>query len=410
MTEVQSPPFHERLLSKQAQGVRSWLPASAAPPSVPLLILAGGVPDPAALPFAAIAEATSAVMSQEEEAKLALQYGGPQGPPPLRQELAAWIGSTEGIELTREHFMLTNGSAQALDNVCRAFLDSGDAVIVENPSFSGSIRSFRGPGAIIHGVALDEKGMVTEALRETAEAVRASGAPLKLIYTIPNFHNPAGVTMTLDRRRELVEIAREYGAIIVEDAAYDGLRFDGEDLPSLYTLAGGEGVIRIGTFSKIIATGLRLGYSQADPEVVKALINLRFDMGTSPFLARMVVELMRDGTMERHRQEMIDLYRSKRDAMLAGLEEHCADYCSWSRPEGGFFIWLELKPGHTSQEVSSAAYREGSVVVPGDSFFSDEDRDNFVRLAYSYIALDDIPEAIRRLGVALQKTYEASAA
>ena len=233
----------------------------------------------------------------------------------------------------------------------------------------------------------------------------ADGRRLKLIYVIANFHNPAGVTMTLERRKELVEIAREAGALIVEDAAYDGLRYDGEDLPSLFTLAGGDGVIRIGTFSKIAATGLRLGYSQATPEVIGSLVNMRFDMGTSPLVARVVAELMRKGALERHRLAMVDLYRRKRDVMLAGLEEHCSAYCTWTQPEGGFFIWLELRPGHTGQEVSSAAYAEGAVVVPGDNFFADEDHDNFVRLAFSFIALDDIPEAIRRLGVALEKLY-----
>jgi 2-aminoadipate transaminase len=385
--------------------VRSWLPASAAPPAVPLLILAGGVPDPAELPFAAISEATRAVMDNLDDRHLALQYGGPQGPPPLRQELAEWIGKIEGIELTREHFMLTSGSAQALDNICRAFLDPDDAVIVESPTFSGSIRSFRGQEAVIYGVALDEKGMVTDQLRSVVERVGNDGRTMKLIYSIPNFHNPAGVTMTLERREKLVKVGRDAGALIVEDAAYDGLRFEGDDLPSLFTLAGGEGVIRIGTFSKIIATGLRLGYSQADPEAIQALVNMRFDMGTSPLTARTVVELMRDGTMEEHRKRMVDLYRRKRDVMLEALEEHCAEYCSWSRPEGGFFIWVELKPGATAQEVSKVAYAEGAVVVPGDSFFCDEDCDNFVRLAYSFIALDDIPEAIRRLGLALQKAY-----
>lgn len=405
MTETTTRSPHEKLLSRRAQSVRSWLPASAAPPAVPLLILAGGVPDPAELPFAAIAEATQAVMDNPDDRHLALQYGGPQGPPPLRQELAEWIGQLEGIELTREHFMLTSGSAQALDNICRAFLDPDDAVIVESPTFSGSIRSFRGQEAVIYGVGLDDKGMLSDELRSVAERVGNDGRALKLIYSIPNFHNPAGVTMTLERREELVKVGRETGALIVEDAAYDGLRFDGEDLPSLFTLAGGEGVIRIGTFSKIIATGLRLGYSQADPEAIQALVNMRFDMGTSPMTARTVVELMRNGTMEDHRRRMVDLYRRKRDVMLEALQEHCAEHCSWSRPEGGFFIWLELKPGATAQEVSKTAYAEGAVVVPGDSFFCDEDCENFVRLAYSFIALDDIPEAIRRLGVALQKTY-----
>ncbi|HET9199650.1 MAG TPA: PLP-dependent aminotransferase family protein [Dehalococcoidia bacterium] len=405
MTETTTRSPHEKLLSRRAQSVRSWLPASAAPPAVPLLILAGGVPDPAELPFAAIAEATQAVMDNPDDRHLALQYGGPQGPPPLRQELAEWIGQLEGIELTREHFMLTSGSAQALDNICRAFLDPDDAVIVESPTFSGSIRSFRGQEAVIYGVGLDDKGMLSDELRSVAERVGNDGRALKLIYSIPNFHNPAGVTMTLERREELVKVGRETGALIIEDAAYDGLRFDGEDLPSLFTLAGGEGVIRIGTFSKIIATGLRLGYSQADPEAIQALVNMRFDMGTSPMTARTVVELMRNGTMEDHRRRMVDLYRRKRDVMLEALQEHCAEHCSWSRPEGGFFIWLELKPGATAQEVSKTAYAEGAVVVPGDSFFCDEDCENFVRLAYSFIALDDIPEAIRRLGVALQKTY-----
>ncbi|MPZ22523.1 MAG: aminotransferase class I/II-fold pyridoxal phosphate-dependent enzyme [Dehalococcoidia bacterium] len=405
MLETTQAPHHW-LLSKRSRQLKAWLPASAAPPAVPLLILAGGVPDPGHLPFADIADATSALMEDEQDRATALQYGGPQGPVPLRQELADWIGRIEGIELSKDHFMLTGGSAQALDNICRAFLDPGDAVIVEDPSFSGSIRSIRGQDVEVVGIPLDDKGMLTDQARSAAESIRASGKRLKLIYVIPNFHNPVGVTMSLERRRDLIAIARDHGALIVEDAAYDGLRFYGEDLPSLYALSGGEGVIRMGTFSKIIATGLRLGFSQATPPVIESLVNMRFDMGTSPFTARMVVEMMRNGSMEEHREKMVELYRRKRDAMIEALAEHCGEYASWSQPEGGFFIWVELKPGASSQEVATAAYEEGAVVVAGESFFCNEDNHDHVRLAYSYIALEDIPEAIRRLGAGMKKVYD----
>lgn len=391
------------LMSARARAMQESEPASAAPPTVPLLSLTGGVPDPRGLPFAKVAECVAAVMDMPGDREASLQYGGPQGPAALRQALAERLSPLEGVELSAGHFTITSGSAHGLANVCATFLDPGDVVIVESPSFGASLRTIQYHQGELVGVGLDADGIRSDEAAEAVVRARAAGKRVKMIYVIPNFHNPTGVTMSLPRRQELLAIAREAGALIVEDGAYDGLRYEGEELPSLFGLAAGEGVVKLGTFSKQIATGLRLGWNLAAPEVVRALVSMRFDMGSSPFTSRFVLEYLRRGYLDEHLPRMIDLYRRKRDLMLAALEEHCSPYCRWQRPEGGFFLWLRLREPR-AQEVVDAAYHEGVMVVPGNWFFADgRDPGDCVRLNFSYVAEEEIPEAIRRLGVAMRK-------
>jgi DNA-binding transcriptional MocR family regulator len=392
------------LLAGRTAAVRSTAPASAAPPSVPLLTLTGGLPDPEALPRDELAEVTRLILARE--GREALQYGGPQGFPGLREVLAERASRREGVELTADNFMLTSGSAQALANFCFTFVDPGDPVIVENPSFSGSIRTILAHQADVIPVPVDREGLRTDALAEVLERLASQGRRAKFIYSIPTFHNPTGSTMTPARRRELLELAARHRVLILEDDAYGDLRYDGEPVPSLYALSGGEGVVRIGTFSKTLASGLRLGWTMARKEYVDALVRMRLDMGTNPFVSRVVAEYAASGRLDRHVARMLALYREKRDTMLSALERYCARWATWERPEGGFFLWLRLAPGADAWQVVRTGQELGVSTVPGPPFYCDGNGAEYVRLAFSYVALQDIEEAVRRLGAAMERVFE----
>jgi 2-aminoadipate transaminase len=397
----------EQSLSRrvQAAGPAYWgAGASAAPLPVPSIALTGGVPDPESLPSDDLAEAARVVL--EREGRLALQYGGPQGFPGLREWLAERVGRADGLSLGPENITITNGSAGALANVCETFLDPGDVVMAEAPSYPGAMRTIQAQGARVEGVPVDAEGLRPDALAETVEALSRRGARPKLLYTIPNFHNPTGFTLSLERRRAVLEIARRHRVIIVEDDAYGEIRFEGERVPSFFALSEGDGVLKVGTFSKTLATGLRVGWVAAAQEATDALVRMRFDMGTSPWVQRLVAEYVSAGHLDRHVPQVVEIYRRKRDAMATALTEYCAPFVRWRLPSGGFFLWLEMdrqvQPSATGR-LREAAAQEGVAYVSGDTFFVDRSGSQFIRLAYSFVAEQEIDEAIRRLGRALER-------
>ena len=397
----------EQSLSRrvQAAGPAYWgAGAAAAPPPVPPIALTGGVPDPESLPFDDLAEAARIVL--EREGRLALQYGGPQGFLGLREWLAERVGRADGLSLGPENITITNGSAGALANVCETFLDPGDVVMAEAPSYPGAMRTIRAQGARLETAPVDAEGLRPEALAETVEALSRRGARPKLLYTIPNFHNPTGATLSLERRRAVLEIARRHRLLIVEDDAYGEIRFEGERVPSFFALSGGDGVLKVGTFSKTLATGLRVGWVAAAQEATDFLVRMRFDMGTSPWIQRLVAEYVSAGHLDRHLSQVVEVYRRKRDAMVAALEEHCAPNVRWRLPSGGFFLWLEMDRRVQPSAIGGlreAAAQEGVAYVSGDTFFVDRSGSQFIRLAYSFVAEQEIEEAIRRLGRALKR-------
>jgi 2-aminoadipate transaminase len=399
----------EQSLSRrvQAAGPAYWgAGAAAAPPPVPPIALTGGVPDPESLPFDDLAEAARTVM--EREGRLALQYGGPQGFLGLREWLAERVGRADGLSLGPENITITNGSAGALANVCETFLDPGDVVMAEAPSYPGAMRTIRAQGARLETVPVDAEGLRPEALAETVEALSRSGARPKLLYTIPNFHNPTGATLSLERRRAVLEIAQRHRLLIIEDDAYGEIRFEGEGVPSLFALSGGNGVLKVGTFSKTLATGLRVGWVAAAQEATDFLVRMRFDMGTSPWIQRLVAEYVSRGLLDRHLPQVVEIYQRKRDAMTAALAEHCAPYVRWRPPSGGFFLWLETGRRVKPEALREAAALEGVAYVSGDTFFVDRSGSQFIRLAYSYVGEQEIEEAIRRLGRALKRAQTGS--
>lgn len=409
-----APFFDPSLLSRRAatmgvgvQWSRGYRPTEPVPgkgeaPVQPIM-LTGGLPDDQELPADLLLEAVETVLRRET--RFALQYGGTQGAPSLREWLAAQHARRDGLPVGPEHISLTNGAAGALANACDAFVDPGDAVLVEAPTFPIFVRAARAAGADIIGVPLDADGIVPADLERALEQTRAAGKRPKLLYTIPNFQNPTGATMTLERRQVVVDLCHRYGVVILEDDAYGDIRFEGDRLPSLFSLAGGEGVVYVGTFSKTIAPGLRVGWALASREIIDAMVNTRFDMGASPFVQRVVAEVCVSGKLGQHVPRVVALYRRKRDAMLSVLDERCSRYARWNVPAGGFFLWLELAEGVDPEALATAAADEGIAYANGAAFYPDSRSggERFIRLAYSQVPESDISEAIMRLGRAMER-------
>jgi 2-aminoadipate transaminase len=385
MTTTPTSPFEE-LLSSRARIPRPAAPSAGAA-SGASYAFGGGRPDPASFPYREVVEATARMM--ETEGPDAITYGDPQGYPGLRELVCRKYELYEGLEVEPANIQVANGSGHALSLAFGAFLDPGDPIIVEAPTFSGTLASIVRHGPEIIGVPVDREGMDTAAVREALEALRTQGRHCKLIYTIATFQNPTGHTMSLDRRRELVELAREYGTLILEDDAYGELRFEGDWVPSIYSLDPDGHVIRSGTLSKILGAGMRIGWLCAPKAMIPALQGFNFGGGPSPFTSRVATYYLRDYLAD-HVALLRDVYRVKRDAMLRGLREVLdGTDAEISHPEGGFFIWVKLPSGTDRAKLSELAAAAGVQYRAGSQFFPyGRGGDEYIRLAYSY----DSPE------------------
>jgi 2-aminoadipate transaminase len=270
-------------------------------------------------------------------------------------------------------------------------------------------------GAKIECVPLDDDGIVVEALEELLQDIDRRGDRAKMLYTIPNYHNPTGSTLSVERRHRLLDLCERYDILIVEDDAYGEIGFE-ERLPqSLYSMSQGRGVIKIGTFSKILATGLRVGWCQATPPIVDALLATRFDMGISPFVIRTINRFAADGQLDDHIHMLRGLYHRKRDVMLNELRERVGDMAEWTDPKGGFFLWMKLRDDIDPTALAQNGREEAVAFVGGRGFFADmtagdvptrgwsQGQSQHIRLAYSYTAESEIPEGIRRLAKAMDR-------
>jgi len=381
----------EQLLSSRAQLGRQT--TSGVWPTAPTKYeFGGGKPDPGSFPYDAIVEATGRMMAAE--GAQALTYGEPLGYRGMRELIAHKHELFEGLKV---------GSGHALSLVISAFVDIGDAVICEAPTFSGTLNALRRHGADLHGVPIDDEGIIVEAVRAKLEELRRAGRPCKLIYTLPTFHNPAGPTATVARRKALVAVAQEYGTMILEDDAYGELRFEGETLPSLYELDESDGVIRAGTFSKTLGAGMRLGWLLTPQAILPSLQAFNFGGGVAPFTSRVATYYMRDH-MESHVAKLIDVYRAKRDAMLQGLWEvlEGTDVVI-SRPTGGFFIWIKLPEGTDTQKLGTLAREAAVGYVPGNNFMPNGGAERYIRLAYSYESEENCHSGARYLASAIRE-------
>jgi len=378
-----------------------WWQGELPPPPVKPIMLTGGVPDPSSLPIDDLIACNEKVL--REQGTYALMYGGPQGYAGLAEWLAKRAHAQEGLELGAENFVITCGSAGGLENICETFLDPGDVAIIERPTFAGSLRTIISCLPEIAGVPVDDDGLRPEALSETLAGIRAAGKRAKILYTISNFHNPAGSTLTIERRKQIVDLCRDAGVLIIQDDAYGAISFDAEPHPTMFSLAGGTGALLLGTFSKTLATGLRIGWIMGEKPVIDAITRMRFDMGVSPWTTRVITEFCESGRFDAHLAQVIEIYRRKRDAMLAALDERCARYARWSVPKGGFFLWLQLAEGVDPERLRYTANEEAVGYVAGSAFFDDRGGADRVRLCYSNVDESDIREAIMRFGRALER-------
>jgi 2-aminoadipate transaminase len=366
------------------------------------IVFGAGIPDPDTLPWEQLAAAARRVL--EQDAPGALRYGGLQGDVVLREWIAGRLNQQEDAGVGPDNFLLTNGSGQAIQMISSAFIQPGTSILVERPTYSAAMRTFRAFGGQLTDVVMDGEGVLPEALEQAIDRLVAEGRPPRLFYTMPTLQNPTGITTSVPRREAVVEICDRHGILIVEDDAYGEIRVEGDRPPSYFKVGGGQGVLRLSTFSKMAAAGLRIGWVTGRPDFIVALTRLRYDSGLSPFLIRTVAEFCTSGDQDRHLATMIPIYRQKRDRLVAALSERCAQHGSWSVPEGGFFLWMTLAD-HIDPDKLTQTLEDEKVVVQRDTnFFAEPSERNHLRLCFSFLHVDAIEEGVQRLGRALDRS------
>src|SRR5262245_46465872 len=330
----------------------------------------------------------------------ALTYGDHLGYRGLRELVCHKYELFEGLRVRPENVIVSNGSGHALSLAFSAFLDVGDAMLSEAPTFSGTLNTIRRHGPQVLDVPVDGEGMVGAAAREQLERLRRQGRRCKLIYTIVNFQNPAGPSLSLERRYELIRLAQEYDTLILEDDAYGELRFEGKQLPALFAMDPTR-VIRAGTVSKILGAGFRLGWLCADPSMMPIFQSFLFGGGVNPFASRVATYFLRDH-MAPHVALLVDVYRAKRDAMRRGLTEVLGHTdAEISRPEGGFFIWIKLPTGTDTGKLFDNAVKARVQYTAGLSFFPNGGGERFIRLAFSFESPERCYEGARLIAQAI---------
>ena len=360
-----------------------------------VLSLAFGFPDAASFPYDDLGRVTGDLMAQRHAD--ALQYGPVAGPEPLRDFVADWVRATEGLPVGPENVLITSGASQAIVLAARLLVPTGGTVLVESPTFIGALWFLRGLGLEIAGVPADVEGIDPEALEGTVRRLRADGVEANVVYTMPTVHNPIGTNASDVRRRELAAVAERLDLVLLEDDAYGDLIFEGERPPALYELAGPARVIKMGTFSKLVAGGMRLGWAIADPDDVATMCSLKADNASSPFAAWAAAEYLGGGALAERVPALRTIYRDRRDAMLEEMEPLARLGCTWTRPVGGFFVWLTLPEGVDSEAIRSTVEDYGVTYLAGHHCFADGARRRDIRLAYSYLPEDQIREGTRRL-------------
>jgi 2-aminoadipate transaminase len=363
----------------------------------------GGLPDPSTFPVEDISKIVSYVL--EAHPHRALQYGPTEGVAELRQEIAKFCESYAGIKAGPENVMITVGSQEALELLGRVFIDPGDVVITENPTYIAALQAWRVYQPRLVGVPMDEHGMVVEALEETVKRLRAEGARIKFIYTIPTAQNPSGLTMTQDRRKYLLEVAERYDLLVVEDDPYSYFLFEPIQVSPIKALDKSDRVVYLSTASKIFAPGLRLGWVIANEDILRwfSLAKQALNLTTSNFAQYILLEGLRRNVILKNLPRVRELYKRKRDAMLAALETYMPPGVSWTRPSGGMFIWATVPPHIDTKELLKVAVTQYKVAfVPGHNFFVDQSVKNAMRLNFTYPTFEQIDEGIRRLAMAIK--------
>ena len=362
-----------------------------------VISLAGGLPDTSTFPAEDLAKIMSVVAA--ESAAKALQYGPTEGIAAIRDAIAQ-VMAAEDTEVDPEDVLVTTGGQQVIDLVCKTLIDPGDVIVAEAPTYPGAVPAFAAYQADVVQVEMDADGMRVDVLEETLDRLAREGRTPKFVYTIPSFQNPAGVTMSLPRRRRLVEVARERELLVLEDNPYGLLRYEGEPLPTLYAMDRGEFVIYLGTFSKVLSPGVRLGWTAAPRPVLAKMQagKAAADLCSSPMTQYFVAEYFRTGHWAGYLAGLREVYRRRRDTMLDALCEHFPASAAWTRPQGGLFVWATLPDGLDTTDLLAKALSRNVAFVPGRAAYLDGRGGTSMRLNFSGVGEDDIREGIRRIG------------
>lgn len=390
--------FSDDRLARRAKTLSTRMPAPHFPSEFgeETILFDSGFAAPQLLPdLGALAQ--RALTDHREEV---LQYASGRGQPYLREWLCDWMNA-DGCTLTPDHILVTNGAKQGIDLICRLLLDEGDAIVVTAPTYFTAIPIFRNYGAEFIEIGQDAHGFDVAALAAALDARAAEGRALpKLIYNIPEFHNPTGATMSAERRAALVALAEERGIPIVEDSPYRRVRFEGADEPLLKALDRSGNVFHLGTFSKLVAPGLRIGWVAAEPALIARMIQLKSEGGSSPLIQRIIYEFARSADFPAHIDRVQAAYCERRDGIVAAVERELPG-ARIAIPDGGYYVWLTL-PGHVDGDLLAAKADEAGIhLIAGSRFFARTGADiprNHIRLAFSFTTLDQIANGIARLG------------
>lgn len=388
--------YAQRTLRMKSSTIRELLKFTTQPD---VISFAGGMPAPEVFPIEEFRAACDRVL--QERGAEALQYGATEGYMPLREMIARHTAAY-GMHISADNILITSGSQQALDLLGKIFINRGDRILVESPTYLGALQAWNAYGAEYVAVPSDDHGMITSALEESLRL-----GP-KFIYVLPNFQNPTGTTLTLERRRQLVKLADRFGVPIIEDDPYGQLRFEGKHIPSVVVLDSqyrkdpgvySGNVIYLSTFSKILAPGVRLAWVVAPTQVISKLVQAKqgVDLHTATFNQIVAYEVGKGGFLDRHVKVIRECYRRRRDVMLETLEEHMPNGVHWTHPEGGLFLWVTLPEGLNTTKILEEAVRQKVAFVPGESFFPCGGGENTMRLNFSNATPEKINEGIARL-------------
>ncbi|AXX74032.1 PLP-dependent aminotransferase family protein [Limosilactobacillus reuteri] len=386
--------YSKRVPADGTDAVGAILQAAADPK---IISFAGGLPAPELFPVNEMKAAVDKVF--EEHGQEAMQYGAAKGVTALREVIQQHVKEKENVDSELDNVLVTTGSEQALDLVGKAFVDPGDTVLVEQPTYLCALDVFRSYGANFASVEMDEDGMKMDALEEALKA----NPNTKLIYTVPNFQNPTGRTMTEERRKQLAELAEKYDVYVLEDNPYGEIRFAGQHVPAVKSFDKSGHVFYMSTFSKTLAPGFRLGWLVADKAVVNKLTVLKqsADLHTDNLAQFAVAQFFADNDVDAHVKEISALYGKRKDLMLEGIKKYFPEGVKYTDPEGGMFLWVEVPGVDDTVELFKECLEHDVAFVPGDPFFAGEVQPGAFRLNYSNMKEDQIEVGLKRLGAAL---------
>ncbi|WP_281518945.1 PLP-dependent aminotransferase family protein [Acidaminococcus timonensis] len=391
--------FAERMSGMQASAVREILKVTQRPE---VISFAGGLPAPELFPVEEISKVCTEVCATE--GRKVLQYATTEGRPTLRAKIAARMNRNYKTSLTADNILITTGSQQNLDMAGKIFLDKGDVVLMESPTYLAAINAFKAYQPEFKEVPTDDKGMIPEEL----DKILAATPNVKLIYVIPDFQNPTGICWSLERRKAFMEVVSKYEIPVLEDNPYGELRYEGVTLPSLQSLDTKELVMDMGTFSKTFCPGLRIGWLAAPVKLMKEFVKVKqsADLHTSAFDQAIIDRYMDEYSLDEHVREINKLYKHRRDLLLNTMKETFMDGTTWTHPEGGLFLWLTFPEGVSARKVFDKCIEKNVAGVLGEFFYPNAKNDRHMRINYSNMPDDRIIEGVRRMAEALKEIKE----